>query len=57
MRKKVDLSDYEHGKVVDAGWADMSISQTADMHEQPSLGFTGNGQKKRKCPVSSSLEF
>ncbi len=25
-----------------------------DFHAQPSLGFTENGQKKRKYPVSSS---
>ncbi len=27
-----------------------------DCHAQPSLGFTENGQKKRKYPVSSSCE-
>ncbi len=34
MRKKGDLSDFEHGMVVGARMADMSISKTADL-----LGF------------------
>ncbi len=43
--------------VVDATRTGLSISQTADLlgfHTQPSLGFTENGLKKRKYPVSGS---
>ncbi len=47
MGKKVDISDFEHGMFVCARRADLSISQ-------PSLGFTENGPKKRKYPVSGS---
>ncbi len=35
MGKKEDLSDYEHGMVVEARWAGLSISKTADL-----LGFS-----------------
>jgi len=35
MRKKCDLSDFEHGMVVGARQADLSISETADL-----LGFS-----------------
>ncbi len=55
MGKKRDLSDFERGMVVGARRAALSISQTADLlgfHTQPSLGFTENGPKKRKYPVS-----
>ncbi len=58
MEKKGDLSDFERGMVVGARRADLSISETADLywdfHAQPSLGFTENGPKKRKYPVSGS---
>ena len=47
MRKKGDLSDFECGMVVGARRAGLSISKT-------SLGFTENGPKKRKYPVSGS---
>ncbi len=53
--KKGDLS--ERGMVVGARRADLSISQLLiywDFHTQPSLGFTENGLKKRKYPVSGS---
>ncbi len=43
--------------VVGARRTGLSISQTADLlgfHTQPSLGFTENGLKKRKYPVSGS---
>ncbi len=51
MRKKGDLSDCEHGMVVGARRAGLSISETADL-----WGFscTTNGPKKRKHPVSGS---
>ncbi len=54
MGKKGDLSDFERGMVVGARRAGLSISKTADFHAQPSLGFTENGPKKRKYPVSGS---
>ncbi len=55
MGKKGDLSDFECGMVVGARLAGLSISKTADtFHTQPSLGFTENGLKKRKYPVSGS---
>ncbi len=44
MEKKGDLSDFERGMVVGARRADLSIS----------TGFTENGPKKRKYPVSGS---
>ncbi len=53
MGKKGDLSDFEHGMVVGARQAGLSISKTADL-TQPSLGFTANALKKRKYPVSGS---
>ncbi len=51
MRKKGDLSDFEHGMVVGAKWPGMSISKTADL-----LGLSRmeNGPKKRKYPESGS---
>ncbi len=54
MGKKGDLSYFEWGMVVGARWDGLIISKTADFHAQPSLGFTGNGPKKRKYPVSGS---
>ncbi len=57
MGKKGDLSDLKHGKVVSARQAGLSISKLLiywDFHAQPSLGFTENGPKKRKYPVSGS---
>ncbi len=48
----------ERGMVVGARRTALSISETADLlgfpHTQPSLGFTENGLKKRKYPVSGS---
>ncbi len=58
MGKKVDLSNFEHIMVVGDRRAGLSISKTGDIlgfsHAQPSLGFTENGPKKRKYPVSGS---
>ncbi len=57
MGKKGYLSDFEREMVVGARRACLSISKTADLlgfHAQPSLGFTENGPKKRKYPVSGS---
>ncbi len=57
MEKKGDLGDFERGMVVGARWAGLSISRTADLwdfYAQPSLGFTENGPKRRKYPVSGS---
>ncbi len=57
MGKKEDLSDFEHGMVVGARRAGLSISETADLlgfsHTTISR-FTENGPKKRKYPVSGS---
>ncbi len=50
MGKKGDLSDFERGMVVGARRAGIYW----DFHTQPSLGFTENGSKKRKYPVSGS---
>jgi len=44
MGKKDDLSDFEHG--MSARRAGLSISETADLHTQPSLGLTGNGMTR-----------
>ncbi len=52
MGKKGDLSDSECGMVVGDRWAGLSISKT--FHTQPSLGFTENGPKNIKYPVSGS---
>jgi len=55
MGKNGDLSDFEHGVVVGARRAGLSISETADL-----LGISRttisieNGPKKRKYPVSGS---
>ncbi len=60
MGKKGDLSDFEHIMIIGARRAGLSISKTADtgiFHIQPSLGFTENGQTKRKYPVSSSCVY
>ncbi len=57
MGKKGDLSDFERGMVVCARRAGLSISKMLiylDFHAQPYLGFTENGQKKKKYPVNSS---
>ncbi len=40
--------------VVGVRRAGLNISKTADFHTQTSLGFTENGPKKRKYPVSGS---
>ncbi len=53
MGKKRDLSVFERGMVVGARQAGLSISKTADLLGF-SLGFTENGPKKRKYPVSGS---
>ncbi len=49
MGKKGDLSDFERGMVVGA-----RLLIYWDFHAQPSLGFTENGPKERKYPVSGS---
>ncbi len=57
MGKKGDLSDFECGMVVCARWTGLSISKLLiywDFQALPSLGFTENGPKKRKYPVSGS---
>jgi len=53
MGKKGDLSDFEHGMVVVARQAGVLLIYW-DFHAQPYLGFTENGLKKRKYPVSGS---
>ncbi len=55
--KKGDLSDFERGMVVGGRrlvWVFHKLLIYWDFHTQPSLGFTENGLKKRKYPVSSS---
>ncbi len=42
MGKKRHLIDFEHGMVVGARRAGLSL----DFHTQPALGFTENGPKK-----------
>ncbi len=57
MGKKGDLSDFERGMVVGARWLVWVFQKLLiywDFHTQPSLGFTENGPKKRKYPVSGS---
>ncbi len=57
MGKKGDLSDFERGMVVGADglvWVFQKLLIYWDFHTQPSLGFTENGLKKRKYPVSGS---
>ncbi len=58
MGKKGDLSDFEHEMDVGARRAGLSISKVLliywDFQAQPSLGFTENGPKKSKYPVSGS---
>ncbi len=46
--KKGDLSDFERGMLF------QKLLIYWDFHAQPSLGFTENGLKKRKYPVSGS---
>jgi len=57
MGKRGDLSNFEHGMVVGARRAGLSISQYAsnwDFSSQPFLGFTKNGVKREKHPVCDS---
>ncbi len=57
MGKKGDLSDFERGMVVGARrlvWVFQKLLIYWDFNAQPSLGFTENGPKKRKYPVSGS---
>ncbi len=55
MGKKGDLSDIERGMVVGARRAGLKkLLIYWDFNAQSSLGFTENGPKKRKYPVSSS---
>ncbi len=52
MGKKGDLSDFERGMVVGARrlvWLFQKL-----LRGKPSLGFTENGPKNRKYPVSGS---
>ncbi len=57
MGKKGDLSDSERGMVLCVRRR-LTVFQKLliywDFHAQPSLGFTENGPKKRKYPVSGS---
>ncbi len=57
MGKKGDLSDFERGIIVGADglvWVFQQLLIDWDFHAQPSLGFTENGPKNRKYPVSGS---
>ncbi len=55
MGKKGDLNDFERGMVVGTdGLVFQKLLIYWDFHIQPSLGFTENGPKKRKYPVSGS---
>ncbi len=56
MENKGDLSDFERGKVRQEGlvWVFQKLLIYLDFYAQPSLGFTENGPKKRKYPVSGS---
>ncbi len=56
MGKKGDLSDFERGMVVHARRTGLSISKIADLlgFSHTTIGFTENGPKKRKYPVSGS---
>jgi len=57
MGKKGDVSDFERGMVVGATRAGLIMSETADLlrfSRTTISGFTENGPKKRKYPVSSS---
>ncbi len=57
MGKKGDLSDFECGMLlVPDGlvWLFQKLLIYWDFHAQPSLGFTENGLKKIKYPVSGS---
>ncbi len=50
-------SDFERGMVVvpdGLDWVFQKLLIYWDFHAQPSLGFTENGPKKRKYPVSGS---
>ncbi len=55
MGKKGDLSDFEHGMVVGARRADLSISKTPDL-----LGFSHTtiyGERSEKEKISSERQF
>ncbi len=55
--RKGDLSVFKRGMVVGARRAGLRILKTADLlgfSHTTSSGFTENGPKKRKYPVSSS---
>ncbi len=57
MGKKGDLSDCTwDGCWCQTGWSEYlkTLLIYWDFHTQPSLGFTVNGPKKRKHPVSGS---
>ena len=58
MGKKWNLSNSECGMIIGARWAGLSMSETADLLgfslTSISLGFTENGPKMTKYPVSSS---
>lgn len=61
--KKCDLCDFNLGMVVDARWAGLRISSTADLWDfqtQQALEFTQNGEKKQKpswlCRLKHTVE-